>query len=134
MSAEGIQGAITVGVATGAGVVSATQIPIDHVIIMGAIGGCCAFLASSTNLSWGSMVLYAVFSFIAGYLVGLGILIIYPYNVVAAGGALLISALASTMFGSLKAWSEPDGKKPGWVEFFERFIPSGFLRGKRDDG
>ncbi|MFG0917253.1 MULTISPECIES: putative holin [Pseudomonas] len=133
MSADGISSAIIVGAATGAGVVSATQIPIDHVIIMGAIGGCCAFLASTAELKWGSKILYAVFSFIAGYLAGLGILILYPYNVVAAGVALVISALASTMFGSLKAWSE-GGKKPAWVEFFERFIPSGLLRGKRDEG
>lgn len=133
MSAEGISGALIVGAASGAGVVSSTQIPIDHVIIMGAIGGCCAFLASTAELRWGSKILYAMFSFIAGYLAGLGILILYPYNVVAAAVALVISALASTMFGSLKAWSE-GGSKPSWVEFFERFIPSGLLRGKRDEG
>lgn len=133
MSADGISGAIVIGAATGSGVAAAAQIPIDHVVIMGAIGGCCAFLASTAELKWGSKILYAVFSFIAGYLAGLLVLEYYPYNVVAAFIALLISGLASGMFGSLKAWSE-GGPKPGWVAWTERFIPSALLRGKRDEG
>lgn len=137
MSAEGIPGALVIGAANGAGMAMATTIPIDHGLALGAIGGCCAYLASSVAIPLSSRIFYSIFSFIIGYLSGVLLLNWLSYNGAAAVLACLVSALASYVFGSLKRWSD-GGPRPDWIEWASTLlgglIPSFLKRGKRDDG
>ncbi|AIR90512.1 putative holin [Pseudomonas cremoricolorata] len=137
MSAEGTAGALTMGLANGAGMAVATQIPLDYGLLLGAAGGCCGFLAASAKIPLGSRFLYGVFSFVAGYIAGVIAMNFTDYNGVTAGVALVVSSIASFMLGSLKDWRD-GGPKPEWLDWgrdlLGGLIPPFFKRGKREDG
>ncbi|MBF8676205.1 hypothetical protein IRZ53_17570 [Pseudomonas fulva] len=137
MSAEGTAGALAIGMANGAGVALATQIPLDLGLLIGAATGCCGFLAASVKIPWGSRIFYGLFSFGAGYIAGWIALNFLEYNGLAAGVALIVASLASFMLGSLKDWSE-GGPKPEWLDWgrdlLSGMVPSFLKRGKREDG
>ncbi len=58
MAAESVVGAAVVtGVANGAGVAMAgLLLTTDQSLAMGAIGGCCMFLAASASIPWSSKI------------------------------------------------------------------------------
>ncbi|KPB95736.1 putative holin [Pseudomonas syringae group genomosp. 3] len=138
MAAESVVGAaVATGVANGAGVAMAgLLLTTDQSLAMGAIGGCCMFLAASASIPWSSKIFYAIGSFIFGYLSGIFLIGLGSDTGLAALGACFVSALISWIVGSLKRWAD-GGPKPDWLEWVSgivgNFLPAFLKRGKRDE-
>jgi hypothetical protein len=138
MAAESVVGsAVATVAANGTGVaVAGLLLTYDQSLAMGAIGGCCMFLAASASLPWSSRFFYSLGSFIVGYLFGIFIFGVWSNIGLAALLACLVSALASWLVGSLKRWSD-GGPKPEWLEWASgiagMFLPAFVKRGKPDE-
>jgi len=134
MSAEGVTTALVVnGITSGSGVaVAGMLLTADQSLGLGAIGGCCMFLAASATLPIGSKILYAIFSFIVGYFVGILVLGVWSNTAGAAIASCFVSAVVSWFAGSLKAWSE-GGPRPDWIDLLLGLMPAFLQRGKKNE-
>lgn len=121
--------------ATAVGVGTATAVFVfDQNLAMASAAGVSFYLAASITIPLQVRFFFGVGSFLLGYIVGLAFMKLTSgeswQNWAPAGPvlALAVSALGSTIFGSLNKWAD-GGDTPAWIEFLARISP---FRWKKD--